>query len=150
MSIKIQFSTLSLGASVDQQTGNLSVFDILEEVRTPQLPVQLPFLVISLIIEKKEQVNFDGKMLIHLFTPDGSQQMIGSGDMRVPAEQRRMKAVFRFGGFPVTQYGTYKFILSCVNETGSKIGEAILTFDAIQVTQVAQGVAPNEKPKLAH
>ncbi len=150
MSIKIQFATLSLGASVDQQTGNLSVFDILEEVRTPQLPVQLPFLVISLIIEKKEPSNFEGKMLIHLFTPDGAQQMIGSGEMRVPAEQKRMKAVFRFGGFPVANYGNYKFVLSCVNESGNKIGEAILGFEAIQVAQVVQGVAPVEKPKLAH
>jgi hypothetical protein len=150
MSIKIQFATLSLGASVDQQTGNLSVFDILEEVRTPQLPVQLPFLVISLIIEKKEAINFEGKMLIHLFTPDGSQQMIGSGDMRVPADQKRMKAVFRFGGFPVSNFGNYRFVLSCVNGSGNKIGEAILGFDAIQIAQVAQGMAPEEKPKLAH
>jgi hypothetical protein len=150
MSIKIQFATLSIGASVDQQTGNLSVFDILEEVRTPQLPVQLPFLVIALIIEKKEATDFSGKMLIHLFTPDGAQQMIGSGDMRVPAEQKRMKAVFRLGGFPVSHYGNYRFVLSFLNSAGTKIGEAILGFDSIQVPQVAQGVAPEEKPKLAH
>ncbi len=150
MSIKIQFATLSLGASVDQQTGNLSVFDILEEVRTPQLPVQLPFLVISLIVEKKEAVDFQGKMLIHLFTPDGTQQMIGSGDMRVPMDQKRMKAVFRFGGFPISHYGNYRFVLSCVNDSGNKIGEAILGFDAIQVAQVGQGIAQSEKPKLAH
>ena len=31
MALKLQFAGLSLGAAVDQQTGNLSVFDILQQ-----------------------------------------------------------------------------------------------------------------------
>ncbi len=150
MSIKIHFVSLSLGASVDQQTGNLSVFDILEEVRTPQVPIHLQSLVISLVLEKKEEGEFNGKMMIHLLTPDGGQQLVGTGDMKIPTEQKRMKAVFRFGGFPVSQFGAHRFVLSCLNQAGGKIGEALLNFDVIQVTQVAQGIAPAEKPRLAH
>ena len=39
-----------------------------------------------------------------------------------------------------------------VNSAGVKQGEAILDFEAVQVTQVAQGVgpAPGDKPPLAH
>ncbi|HUP58346.1 MAG TPA: hypothetical protein VM598_12890 [Bdellovibrionota bacterium] len=150
MSLKLRFACLSLGASVDQQTGNLSVFDLVEEVRAPQVPLQLQSLVISLVLEHKEQQEFTGKVLIHLFTPDGKQAMIGSGELRVPPEQRKMRAVFRFGGFPIAHFGSHRFVLSWVNEAGAKIGEAILDFEVIQVTQVAQGVAPSDKPEFAH
>ncbi len=149
MSLKLQFASLSLGASVDQQTGNLSVFDILEEIRTPQLPVHLQALVISLSLQKTAQVDFNGKILIHFLTPDGKQALVGQGEMKVPKEQQRMKAVFRFGGFPVTTYGQHRFVLSWVNDQNQKIGEAILDFGVIQVAQQAQGLAPEEQ-QISH
>ena len=150
MAIKIHFVSLSMGASVDQQTGSLSVFDVLEEIRTPQVPIHLQNLVIALALEKTEVGDFSGKMMIHLLTPDGKQQMVGSGDMRIPPDQKRMKAVFRFGGFPVVNFGQHRFVLSCLNQSGVKIAEGVLNFDVVQVTQVAQGVTPSEKSSLAH
>lgn len=150
MALKVHFACLSVGAAVDQQTGSLSVFDILEEVRTPQVPIHLQSLVISLVLEKFQPNEFAGKMVIHLLTPDGRQQVVGSGDMKIPPEQKRMKAIFRFGGFPVNHLGAHRFVLSCLNQAGTKIAESILDFEVIQVTQVAQGVAPDEKPPLAH
>ncbi|OFZ54610.1 MAG: hypothetical protein A2428_06115 [Bdellovibrionales bacterium RIFOXYC1_FULL_54_43] len=150
MSLKLSFASLSLGASVDQQTGSLSVFDILEEIRIPQVPVHLQSLVIALALEKPDPNEFSGKILIHILTPDGKQQTVGNGEMRIPAEQKRMKAVFRFGGFPLLMFGSHRFVLSWINQAGAKVGEAILDFDVVQVTQVAQGVAPSEKPPLAH
>lgn len=150
MAIKIHFSSLSLGASVDQQTGSLSVFDVVEEIRTPQLPIQIHALVISLAMEKKDQAEFTGKIVIHFFTPDGKQQPVGTGDMRIPADQKRMKAVFRFGGFPIQSFGEHRFVLSCLNQSGVKIAESILDFQVLQVTQVAQGIPSDDKPSLAH
>jgi hypothetical protein len=61
-----------------------------------------------------------------------------------------MKALFRFGGFPINQFGAQRFVLSWLNESAAKIGEAILDFDVIQAAQVAQGVAPSEKPSVQH
>jgi hypothetical protein len=149
--LKLHFASLSLGASVDQQTGNLSVFDILEEVRTPQLPINIQSLVISLALEKSEPKAFDGKMVIHLLTPDGKQQIVGNGDMKIPAEQKRMKAVFRYGGFPLAMYGAYRFVLSWIDGAGAKVGEAILDFECVQVTQVAQGVqTEGQKTPIQH
>jgi len=150
MTLKIHFVSLSIGASVDQQTGNLSVFDVIEEVRTPQVPIHLQSLVISLALEKLEAGEFSGKMMIHLLTPDGQQQVVGTGEMKIPLDQKRMKAVFRFGGFPVSSFGPHRFVLSCLNQSGVKVAEAILNFEVVQVTQVAQGVSPSEKPVLAH
>jgi hypothetical protein len=150
MSLRLQFASLSLGASVDQQTGSLSVFDVLEEVRTPQLPIQIQSLVISLSLEKTAAVGIDGRMLIHIITPDGKSALVGQGDMAIPQEQRRMKAVFRFGGFPLAQFGQHRFVLSWLDQAGKKQGEALLDFEVLQVTQVAQGVASGDKPPVAH
>jgi hypothetical protein len=150
MALKVHYASLSFGASVDQQTGNLSVFDIVEELRTPQLPIHLQSLVIALAVEKTIPGEFLGKMLIHILTPDGKQAVVGNGEIKIPAEQKRMKALFRFGGFPVSQFGRHRFVLSWLGQQNQKVGEAILDFDVMQVTQVAQGVEQSDKPKLAH
>lgn len=141
MSLRLHHASLSLGASVDQQTGNLSIFELLEEIRTPQLPIHIQTLVIALALEKTEAPAFNGKMMIHLLTPDGKQQVIGNGDMNVPAEQRRMKAVFRYGGFPVMAYGQHRFVLSWLDGANQKVGEAILDFDVIQVAAQPEGAS---------
>jgi hypothetical protein len=70
--------------------------------------------------------------------------------MNVPTDQKRMKAVFRFGNFPIQLFGAHRFVLSWVNEQGSKQGEAILDFDVIQATQVAQAMPETDKPPVAH
>ncbi len=150
MTLKLNFASLSIGASVDQQTGNLSVFDVVEEIRTPQIPITVQSLVIALALERTDGVAAVGKMFIHLLTPDGQQALVGSGDMQVPADQRRMKAVFRFGGFPIAQFGQHRFVVSWMGSSGSKEGEALLDFEVMQVTQVAQGVPSVNKPTLAH
>jgi hypothetical protein len=150
MGLKVNFASLSFGASVDQQTGNLSVFDLIEEIRTPQVPVTLQSLVIALALEKTSTDKVDGKLFIHILTPDGKQNLVGTGDMQIPAEQKRMRAVFRFGGFPINSFGSHRFVLSCVNSSGAKQGEAILDFDVVRVTQVAQGIPPTERPPMAH
>ena len=147
MAMKLHFASLSLGASVDQQTGNLSVFDLVEEIRTPQLPIHIQSLVIALSLEKTTPAAASGKMFIHIVTPDKKQALVGQGEMQVPPEQKRMKAVFRLGGFPVTQFGQHRFVLSWLNAQGVKEGEALLDFDCVQVTQVAQGAAPDDKPQ---
>lgn len=150
MALKLHFASLSLGAAVDQQTGNLSVFELIEEIRTPQVPIQLQSLVISLSLLNEKAQEFKGKIFIHILTPDGKQAMVGNGDIACPAEQRRMRAVFRFGGFPVSQFGSHRFVVSWLDQANKKIGEAILDFDVVQVQQVAQGAVKNESPKLAH
>jgi hypothetical protein len=140
MALKLQFAALSLGASVDQQTGTLSVFDVLDEIKAPQLPIHLQTLVISIILEKTHASLAEGKLFIHILTPDGKQAMVGSGEMRIPAEQKRMKAVFRLGGFPVQQMGAHRFVVSWLNPAGTKEGEALLDFEVSQAPQIAQGV----------
>jgi hypothetical protein len=153
MALKLHFASLSLGASVDQQTGSLSIFDLVEEIRAPQLPIHLQSLVISLSLEKTHVEAVSGKVLIHLLTPDGKQNLLGQGDLSVPAEQKRMKAVFRFGGLPVFHFGLHRFVVSWLNAAGVKQGEALLDFEAIQVAQTNPALTPpqaGEKPPVTH
>jgi hypothetical protein len=150
MALKLHYASLSLGASVDQQTGNMSVFELVEEIRTPQVPIHLQSLVIAISLTNVKGEEFRGKIFIHIITPDGKQGMVGNGELHCPAEQRRMRAVFRFGGFPIAAFGAHRFVVSWVDSSGAKVGEAILDFDVVQVAQVAQGVQPSDKPTLAH
>jgi hypothetical protein len=158
--LKLSFAALSVGASVDQQTGNLSVFDLIEEIRTPQVPVQIQSLVISLSLEKSVPGAFVGRLMIHLFTPDGGQATVGSGEMEFPDGQKRMKAVFRFAGFPIQQFGNHRFVLSWLDPKGQKAGEAILDFEVTKFPVPAPvpaqggksgaGSGTPEKPPLSH
>ncbi len=148
MALKLHFASLSFGASVDQQTGSLSVFEIIDEIRAPQVPIQLPQIVISLSLEKTHEEASQGKLFIHLITPDKKQALVGSGEIAIPADQRRMKAVFRMGGFPIHQFGQHRFVLSWLNSMGVKEGEALLDFDTLQAPHIAQGAAPGSNPEL--
>jgi hypothetical protein len=139
---------LSLSASVDQQTGSLSVFDVVDEIRSPQVPIQMQSLVLSFVWEKSMPAHFDGRVFIHILTPDGKQAMIGNGDLKVPSEQKRVKALFRLGGFPFTQYGAHRFVVSWVNAAGTKEGEEILDFEVVQFVPPNPGEgAPGGSPK---
>ncbi len=140
-----------MGASVDQQTGSLSVFEILDEIRTHQLPIQIPSMVIALALEKTAPGPSQGKVFIHLLTPDGKQNLLGNGEMGVPPEQKRLKAVFRFGGLPINQYGTHRFVVSWLNNEGVKEGEALCDFECIKVPPPANAPAgAPPKPDMAH
>lgn len=150
MSIQLHHAALSVGASVDQQTGNLSVFDVIEEVRTPQLPVHLQSVVISLAWRNLDGTAFDGRMVVDLVTPDGGSTTVGSGDLKIAPEQKRVKAVLRFGGFPVQAYGDHAFVVSWLDAGGKKAGSTRLEFEVLQITQVAQAPAPGRKPPVTH
>lgn len=134
-SLKCAFSSLSLSAAVDQQTGSLSVFDVVDEVRAPQLPIHVQTLVITMAWLKLIPEHFDGRIFIHILTPDGKQALIGNGELKVPGEQKRVKAVFRLGGFPLLQFGDHRFVVSWVNAAGSKEGEELLDFEVIQAAE---------------
>jgi len=150
MALQLHFAALSQAASVDQQTGHLSIFELVDEIRTHQLPITLQSLVISVSLTKTDALASKGKLFIHFLTPDKKQHLVGTGDMSVPADQRRLKAVFRFGNFPINAYGSFRFVLSWMSEQGVKEGEALLDFDVIHAVQIAQGMPETEKPPVSH
>jgi hypothetical protein len=148
MTLRIQFTTLALGASIDQQTGALSIFEILDEVRAAQLPIQMGQMVLAISLEKLVRHAVRGKIFIHLITPDEKQVMIGNGDLEVPENQRRLKAVFRLAGFPFSQTGRHRFVISWVNSEGQKESEGIIDLEVL--TQPAEIPGPNTSSGTHH
>lgn len=155
MSLKVQFSSLSQGASVDQQSGNLSLFEILDEVRIEQVPVHIPSLVLTLIWERGSPADSNYRLFIHLLPPDGKQMMLGNGELQFPPEQKRVKAVFRFAGFPIHNVGNHRFVVSWMKaDSQQKEGERIIDLEVIQVApQAGEPVPTGGNPgggNLAH
>ena len=148
MSLNLKFSSLSLGASVDQQTGNLSVFEVIEEIQAQKVPFQMPSMVIALALQNSGETEFNGEVMIHHLTPDNQQRQVGKGGLKIPSAQRRLKAVFRFGGFPIALYGNHRIVVSWLDSEKKKQGEAILDFE---VKQAPEGPAPQDQtPKITH
>ncbi len=148
--LKCAFSSLSLSASVDQQTGSLSVFDVVDEIRTPQVPIHMQSLVLTLVWEKiAAHGHFDGRVFIHIVTPDSKQALIGNGELKLPSDQRRVKALFRLGGFPLLQFGSHRFVVSWVNAAGAKEGENLIDFDVVEIAS-PKPEGGSEKPPVAH
>lgn len=148
--LKCSFSSLSLSASVDQQTGSLSIFDVVDEIRAPQVPIHVQTLVLTFVWEKLAAGHFDGRIFIHIITPDGKQGLVGNGELKIPNDQKRVKAVFRLGGFPLAQFGSHRFVISWVNAAGSKEGEELLDFDVAKSPEPAPGVPDPAKTDFTH
>ena len=142
MALHLQFASLSLSASVDQQTGNLSVFEIVEEIRAPQVPFQIQTLVIALSLYRSDPHQNGGMLSIDLTSPDEVVTRVGHGELGIPDQQRRMKAVFRFANFPIRQFGVYTFVLSWTGPTGEKEGEASLDFEVMQAESKTPPIPP--------
>ena len=146
MSLRFHFASLSMDAAVDQQTGSLSVFDVIEEIRTPIVPFTLQSLVLAVTVEKTIPTRFVGKLHIQLITPDEKTASVGYIDVQIPAEQKRMRSLFRFDDFPIQSFGPHRIVLiwlqgpsasgpaSGQSNSETKIGESVLNFDVIQVT----------------
>ncbi len=144
MALKVQFSSLSQGASVDQQSGNLSLFEILDEVRVEQLPIHVPSLVLTLIWERGSPVDSNYRLFIHLLPPDGKQVMLGNGELQFPPDQKRVKAVFRFAGFPIQNPGNHRFVISWMPANSQqKEGERIIDLEVIQVAPQVGATDPS-------
>ena len=134
--LKFSFNVLSVGASIDSQTGNLSVFDFIDEVRTPQLPILLQSLIINVGIQKLEPNRpFAGQILIHQVAPDGTSGVLAKGDLKISEDQQKMKIVFRFNGMQINQFGNYKFVVSILDQNNNKFLESISELDCVKIYQ---------------
>ncbi|MBN21857.1 MAG: hypothetical protein CL678_11305 [Bdellovibrionaceae bacterium] len=139
MSVTLEFACLSLGVAVDQQTGSLSVFDVLEEMRAPQVPFQIPTLVISMIFLNHTGQKREGSFDMEVLDSEGNRIKIGQGQLSFPPSRKRMKAVLRMGAFPIHHFGEQKLFVKWQGEGVGFSGEQEFGFEAIQMPQVAQG-----------
>jgi hypothetical protein len=135
--IKVSFNILSIGSAIDNQSANLSIFEIIEEVRTEMVPCHLPLMSINVGIQKLEPKPFSCSFMIHLVAPDGTSFTIGQGSCHIPPNQQRLKMVVKFNGLVFKQFGTHKIVVSFLDQNKNKFLESISELECVQLVPPA-------------
>jgi hypothetical protein len=104
---RLEFFVVSEGVSVDQLTNQLSLFSVLEEVRSPDFPFVLPSAAaVSLWMKEAGDDDRDFQCLLRVTLTDGSQREFTS-NFRFSA--RRHRVILKIQGFPLNEPGVLRF-----------------------------------------
>ena len=135
--IKLNMACIASGASIDSGTGNLTLFNIIEEVRIPKesLPISIPELAFvgsfTRLDVKITTMNF--QLEYHL--PDGKIMPINKS--QAPFQGDRVRLVMRLNGMPIEKLGRHRLRINwdwpgCdVDDSGSfDIFMDVIHFDA--------------------
>ena len=132
--ITIPYTLLSLSSSIDQQTGNLSVFELVEEINTLQVPVLMQQLTLSIGLKKSEPKPFLGTMIIHMITPSNKVHKLGATEVKMESTSRKSsRTVVKFSNFPINEEGKTRFVVSLLDSENKKVAEGISDLEVIKV-----------------
>lgn len=105
--MKALLFAVSEGAAIDQETNALSVFNVIDEITSVGLPLLIPKVVITLIVECDEEVVEEVKGSIVIMNNDNEIHNI-SADIRFSgAPKARLRVTV--GGLPVHESGKLIF-----------------------------------------
>lgn len=111
---KHRWSILCQSSNIDKESNNLSIFNILEELRvTPpnqnakEIIVRIPLQLITLWEKQTEKETARSKVEIELFDPKGNALQKVSYALSTP--KKRIRFVVRMDGIKVTESGEYIF-----------------------------------------
>lgn len=127
------FSVLSLSASVDSQTGSLSIFDQVDEIFSKSFPARLQSLVISFGLSTQNDDEKSGKILIHAITPSGQPTKIGEGKFSFSEKKENFKGCIRVNDILFEKEGKHRFVVSVLNSKNEKIAEVISDLNVKQI-----------------
>jgi hypothetical protein len=104
---RLELFVVSEGVSVDQLTNQLSLFSVLEEVRSPDFPFVLPSAAaVSLWMKEAGDDDRDFQCMLRVTLTDGSQREFTS-NFRFGA--RRHRVILKIQGFPLNEPGMLRF-----------------------------------------
>jgi len=120
--VKYVWSILASSSSVDKQTNNVSLYNLLEELTLLKsevaqkqkeakgafLPVVFPFQLVTLW-ERAETGVIDAQAKIQLVDPGGKTLTDALYNFKIEAQQERNRFIANFNAFPFTQEGVYEF-----------------------------------------
>lgn len=126
--IKHIWSVLCQKSSVDQQSNNVSLFDVFEALEVginpttnieppdnPEFNIPIQYQVVTLwtITDAK---NNEGEIRVTLINPDGKEKILVKSDLKFPSGKRRMRSINQIQGLPVNKSGDYHFIVELKQE----------------------------------
>lgn len=126
--IKHIWSVLCQKSSVDQQSNNVSLFDVFEALEVginpaaniktsnnPELNIPIQYQIVSLwtIADAK---NNGGEVRITLISPDGEEKILVNSELKFPTGKRRMRSINQIQGLPVNKSGDYHFVVELKQE----------------------------------
>ena len=104
---RLELFVVSEGVSVDQLTNQLSLFSVLEEVRSPDFPFVLPSAAaVSLWMKEAGDNDRDFQCMLRVTLTDGSRREFTS-NFRFRA--RRHRVILKIQGLPLNEPGMLRF-----------------------------------------
>lgn len=105
----MEFFIIAEEVSVDQQTNRLSLFNVLEQVASPNFPVRLlSALAVSLWMAEEGDDNCEFQCMLHIILPNGDKLNVPS-NFTFPAHARRHRVLQRIQGIPLDGPGVLRF-----------------------------------------
>lgn len=106
----LEYFVVAESMSVDQATNQVSVFNILEDVRTSSLPVVVPQLVCVCTVNLgANDMGQDHQVVLRVRTPSGAPREFSA---RFRASHRRQRIFTRLLGMPIETIGELLFDIS--------------------------------------
>lgn len=103
----LEFFLVSKEISVDQQTNRMSLFNVIEQLVSPEFPFPLPFATaVSLWVAENGDVGQDFQCILRTVLPDG---VIHEFPTNFTFKTRRHRVIQRIQGVPISQPGLLRF-----------------------------------------
>ena len=150
------WTILSSGVSVDQDSNNLTLFNIIDQIviprnqlvemtiatgeKKPAAPVG--FVLVSQWRKLQDNTDANGEVKVELLDPDGIMRQGAEYQINLPGKIERFRSRVQWGGVRVTTSGMYTFKISLKEEGQDEfvpVGEAYLKI------QIVEDVAKKKK-----
>ena len=140
--IKLNFAALATGAAIDSHTGNLTLFNMLEEVRVPKdrLPLAIPEVAfVGAFTRLDPSLTSIGFQLDYLM-PGGRTIAVNKSETRFQGD--RMRVVMRLNGMPIEEFGRHRFRVQWSWKGAGSSEDNEGSFDVFLDVLPADGLAP--------
>ena len=109
--IKLNYTTIATGASIDNSTGNVTLFNLIEEIRIPKdrMPVAIPELAFVGSFTRLDPSISQMKFKLEYLQPQGKTLPINESATVFQGD--RMRVVIRLNGMPIDHFGRHKLRL---------------------------------------
>ena len=144
--IKLNYAAIATGASIDNASGNVTLFNIIEDIRIPKdrMPVAIPELAFVGSFTRLEPniQNMDFKL--EYLQPNGKNILINKSTTVFQGE--RMRVVIRLNGMPIEGFGRHKIRVSWNWKAGSNDEDTEGSFDIFLDAVEFEMPAPQQLP----